>query len=195
MICAIVLAAGRSRRMGTQKLLLPYGGQTVIGQVVDQVLGGPIDRLVVVTGCDHDRVVAALAGRELSFVHNPEPEAEMLSSVRCGLGALPVGCEAVLVVLGDQPAIRGEIVRGLVDAYRESRKAIVVPVHGGRRGHPVLFATRFVDDVQGRYDDVGLKGLLEEHADDVLEVEAESDSVLMDLDTPEEYRRALERLG
>jgi molybdenum cofactor cytidylyltransferase len=195
MICAIVLAAGRSRRMGRQKLLLPYGGRTVIGHVVDQVRGGPVDRTLIVAGADHDGVAAALAGREVSLVRNPDPEAEMLSSVRCGLRAVPRDCEAVLVALGDQPSLTSELVRVLIEAYRDSRRLIVVPVHGGRRGHPLLFSMRFAQEIQSRYDDVGLRGLLAEHSDDLLEVEAESEAVLMDVDTPEDYRRALGQSG
>src|SRR4051812_2236551 len=106
MICSIVLAAGRSTRMGVQKLLLPFGGRTVIEHIVDEVAASEVDATVVVTGSDATAVTDALDGRALQIVRNPDAEAEMLSSARCGLKAVSPDFEAVLIVLGDQPSIR-----------------------------------------------------------------------------------------
>jgi len=197
MIHAIVLGAGRSRRMGdgVQKLLLPFGGDTVIGRVVGQVLRSPIDRALVVVAADADRVREALAGLSPSFVTNPDPAGDMLSSVRCGLRVLPEPCEAVLVALGDQPSITSDLIAQMVDAFRRSERGIVVPVYEGRRGHPLLFSGRFRQEVLARYDDVGLRGLLRAHPRDVLEFEAGDSSVLTDVDYPEDYRRELGRLS
>jgi molybdenum cofactor cytidylyltransferase len=190
MISAIVLAAGRSRRMGSQKLLLPVGGEPMIARVVDAVLAGPVDDAVVVVGNDGARIAEALAGRRVRFVANPDPEGEMLSSVRCGLRALPQGCEAALVVLGDQPGLTAEVVAALVRAFRGSGRGIVVPTHRGRRGHPVLIAARYRDQVLARYDGVGLRGLLKAHHDDVLEVGVFAPAVIEDVDEPADYERA-----
>jgi molybdenum cofactor cytidylyltransferase len=115
----------------------------------------------------------------------------MLSSVRCGLRALPESCEAVLVALGDQPGIREDVVRAVLQAFAASGKGIVVPVHEGRRGHPLLFASRYVAEVLSKHDDVGLRGLLAEHPGDVFELPSPSPCVLSDMDTPEDYRRAV----
>ena len=97
MITAVVLAAGQSRRMGTQKLLLQLGTQTVIGHVVDAIRSSPVDRIIVVVGRDEEAIRRALGDREVMFAVNPDPEGDMLSSVRCGLQALPGECRAVLV--------------------------------------------------------------------------------------------------
>jgi len=190
MIAAIVLAAGRSRRMGTQKLLLPYAGRTVIGHIVEQVAAAPVGRIIVVTGADFDAVMGALHGRDVTFVRNPAAEAEMLSSVRCGLRGLPESCRAVVVVLGDQPGVYAGLIAALIEAHLESGRGIVVQTFGGRRGHPVLISARYFEDVLTGFDDVGLRGLVRAHPEDVLEVTAGSEAVLMDLDTPEDYRRA-----
>jgi molybdenum cofactor cytidylyltransferase len=193
MICAIILAAGRSRRMGTQKLLLPLAGTTVIGHIVDEVLRSPVDETIVVLGRDADSLGEALAGRRVTFVTNADPEGEMLSSVRCGLRVLPPECDAVLVALGDQPAIAADTIRRLIEAFRTAGRGIVVPVHGGKGGHPILFSMRYRDEVLTHHDAVGLRGLRQAHPEDVLELEVESPSVLTDMDRPEDYRRELEK--
>jgi molybdenum cofactor cytidylyltransferase len=192
-ISAIILAAGRSRRMGTQKLLLPFAGGTVIGHVADEILRSPVGRTLVVVGHDASRVAEALAGRSVQVLTNPQADGEMLLSVRCGLRALAPDCGAVLVALGDQPAITADLVGRMVEAYRSAGRGIVVPVYGGRPGHPILFSIRYRDEILSRYDDVGLRGLRLAHPQDVLELAAASPAVLSDMDRPEDYRRELGR--
>ena len=192
MICAIVLAAGRSRRMGTQKLLLPFAGTTVIGHVVDELLAASVEEVHVVAGLRAGRIAAELAGRRVHLVTNPDPEAGMLSSVRCGLRALPPECTAALVALGDQPSITSATVDDMVRAFAAADRGILVPVHSGRRGHPLMFAAAYRDEVLTRFDDVGLRGLLRAHPDDVLEWPANSPAVLSDMDRPADYQRELD---
>jgi len=219
MICAVILAAGESRRMGVQKLLLPFDGRTVIGCIVGEILRSPVARTFVVVGADSARVAAAVedarfsrkgararSDREpggsprrsrrssLSFVTNPDPAGDMLSSVRCGLRALPPGCQAVLIALGDQPSITAELVVRMVHASRDPGRGIIVPVYRGKRGHPLLFSTRYSREVLTRYDDLGLRGLLRAHPEDVFELAADSASVLSDMDYPQDYLRELGRL-
>ena len=191
MICAVVLAAGRSERMGTQKLLLPLQGRTIIGGIVDELVNSPLEAILVVTGREAGRIQQALAGRQVSFVSNPEPAGDMLSSVRCGLRTLPAGCDAVVVVLGDQPGLRRGLVMQLLRAYRRTNCGIVVPAHSGRRGHPLLFATRFSAEVLSRFDGIGLRGLLAAHPKEIHEVPTTTAAELQDMDTPEDYRQQL----
>jgi molybdenum cofactor cytidylyltransferase len=194
MICAIVLAAGRSRRMGAQKLLLPFAGSTVIGHVVDRIVARDAEEVYVVVGSEAAAIAEALHERPVRIVRNPEPDAGMLSSVRCGLCALPPGCRAALVALGDQPGITTELVNDLLRAYVASPKRIAVPTYRGRRGHPMVFSMDYRDHVLRDYDEVGLRGLLSDHPEDVLEVPASSPGALSDMDLPEDYRRELARL-
>jgi molybdenum cofactor cytidylyltransferase len=191
MISAIILAAGQSRRMGTQKLLLPFGGRTVIAHIVGEVLRSPIDEVVVVVGPDSAAIADALAGLRVTIVANPDPGGEMLLSVRCGLRAVPPDCDAVLVALGDQPTITARLIGRMIEAYRAAGRGILVPVHGGRPGHPILLRARYCDEILTGYDDVGLCGLRRAHADDVFEFRVPDASVLSDMDYPEDYRRAL----
>lgn len=192
MIGVIVLAAGHSRRMGTQKLLLPLAGQTLIGKVVGEVLASAVDHVVVVVSQDEADVKRELAKQPVVVATNPDPAGEMLSSVRCGLRALPQGCAAAMVVLGDQPGMNSALVRELIRKYRESG-GIVVPAHQGRRGHPTLFSASYFDEVLTHYDGVGLHGLLKAHPEDVHELEIADPGALDDVDHPDDYRRELNR--
>jgi len=189
-ICAIVLAAGRSKRMGAQKLLLPFGGQTVIEHIVDELSASEaVSHIVVVTGADWNAISRALAGRRLVIVNNPEFDSEMLESVRCGLAALPDRCGAMLIVLGDQPAIRCEWIEKLVQLYRRHEgKKIIVPTHDGHRGHPMLIPMRYREELLKRHENAGIRGLLDAHAEDVVKAPWGDDEVLADMDYPRTTR-------
>jgi molybdenum cofactor cytidylyltransferase len=101
----------------------------------------------------------------------------------------------VLVALGDQPSITSALVDRMVAAYGRCGKGILVPFHAGRRGHPLLFADRYRDEVLTRYEDVGLRGLMQAHPEDICELNVPTDAVLSDMDYPEDYRRELARLA
>ena len=194
MIGAIVLAAGKSTRMGAAKVLLPFGQSTVIGHIVDQLLAAAIENVVVVAGHERERIAAALSGRQVTLTCNRHVEAGMISSVRCGLQVLPAKCDRVLMALGDQPVITTALIQQVVGALETTDKGIVIPCHGGKRGHPMIFSTRYRDKVMTHYDEVGLRGLPHDHPGDVFELEASSPAVLADMDVPADYRRALEML-
>ena len=191
MIGAIVLAAGRSQRMGGQKLLLPFGGQTVIGHVVDQVRHAAIHEVCVVVGPQPERLTEALSGRKVGIVRNPDPEGDMLSSIRCGWRALPQECRGILVTLGDQPGITSELIDQMIRAFAGESRGLVVPVHQGQRGHPILCSAKYRDEILTRYDAVGLQGLVRAHPGEVLECPVSTPAVLSDIDYPEDYRREL----
>jgi molybdenum cofactor cytidylyltransferase len=193
-ICAIVLAAGESRRMGCQKLLLPFGATTIIERVIDQLLHSTVDKVLVVVEDARDSVAAALAGLPVTIAANPDYQSGMLSSVRCGLRALPDHCHAVMAALGDQPGITTKLVDELVQAFTAAKKGIVVPLYRGRRGHPILFLEHYRTEILTQHDEVGLRGLLRAHAEDLFELTVSTPAVLSDMDYPEDYQRELERL-
>jgi CTP:molybdopterin cytidylyltransferase MocA len=178
--------------MGTQKLLLPLAGQSLISRVVGEVTAGGVGHLVVVVSTNATAIKQELSKQSVVFVTNPDPNSEMLSSVRCGLRALPKECEAAMIVLGDQPRINSTLVRDLVGKYRESG-GIVVPAYRGRRGHPTLISSKYFDEVLTQFDDVGLHGLLKAYPDEVHELEIADPSTLDDIDHPEDYQRELNR--
>ena len=192
-VYAVVPAAGRSRRMGTQKLLLPFGGTTVIGQVVTTLRASPVAGVVVVTSAHDPAVAAAARDAGAVTVTNDDPAGDMLGSIRCGVRALPAECDAALVALGDQPTLRPELVGGLLEAAAARPDALVVPAYNGRRGHPLLIPSRWFGEVLTRHDGVGLRGLLAYHPQDVLEFMVSDEWVLHDVDDVRAYAAALKR--
>lgn len=190
MIAALVLAAGQSRRMGTQKLLLPFAGQTVIGHVIDQVLQSECEKLLAAVGCNSP-LHQVLFEKGVDIIENPD-DSDMLGSVRVGLKNLPDNCEAVVITPGDFPLIQTAIINQMMAAFRETNQ-IVVPVYAGQRGHPLLVLRRYFQEVLIAYDGIGLRGLLQTQAHDLYELKVEDDGVLQDIDVPEDYQQALEQ--
>jgi len=190
----ILLAAGESKRMGTQKLLLPWQESTVVGHIADQFLHSQADHISVITGHDQVAVHQALDGCPVSLVHNPDASRGMLSSVRCGLRALPEHCDTVLVALGDQPHITSNLIDELIRVFVQSHRRILVPCFEGQRGHPLLFRRQYAGEIATRFDGVGLRGLLYAHPEEVYAYPVSQASVLSDMDFPEDYRRERDKL-
>jgi molybdenum cofactor cytidylyltransferase len=196
MILAVVPAAGQSRRMGVHKQLLPFAGTTVIGHIVDELLRSRIDEVCVVTGHEAELVCQALQGRRVCIVANPDyQQTDMLASIRGGLNAMPAVLRAVLVALGDQPSISARLIDDMIKCLATCGRGIVVPLYAGRRGHPLLLAGQYRDEILAGYDGLGLRGLLAAHADDVYDLPVSTSDVLSDIDYPEDYRRELARFG
>jgi len=195
MICPIVLAAGRSTRMRTQKLLLPFGGGPVIARIVDELLSCSLGHIFVVVGRDNSKLRQALVGRRIELVVNPDPASDMLASIRCGLRVLPEDCSAFLIVLGDQPGLTAQLVNRLINEMAKSKERLVVPICGGHRGHPVLISSRFRDELLREHDGISLRDFLNSHTGETNLVEVESASTLADMDTPEDYQSHLNLTG
>jgi molybdenum cofactor cytidylyltransferase len=195
MNCAVILAAGLSSRMGTQKLLLPFGGRTVITHIVEQVQASTIDEVYVVAGHKKELVSKELSVLKVHIVENPDYKSGMLSSVRCGLSAVPKRCQSILVALGDQPSITTVLINQMVRSFASTKKRILVPMYMGKRGHPLLFSAIYRNEIMSSFDDVGLRGLLHTHIDEVFEMNVSSPVVLSDMDYPEDFQRELARLN
>ncbi len=194
MIAAIVLAAGESRRMGRQKLLLPYNNKTVIEHVVDQVLASVAQDIIVVTGHDGPAVAAKLFGKAVTIVENPAYKNGMLTSIRRGIRSIPNDAEAFFVVLGDQPGLTSEVLNTLVDTFHHVTQTIVIPKYDGKPGHPILVGVRYKDEILTKFDDIGLRGLIAGHPGDVFHVYVDQPAILRDIDTPEDYQREVDLL-
>jgi len=192
-IWAVVLAAGESRRMGTQKLLLPFGETTVVEAVVATARGSRADRVMVVLGSDADEVRKKLESSGAAFTINEDYARGMLSSVQAGFKALGGDAEAAVVMLGDQPFLPAKVVDAVIEAYRTSGKGIVIPVCRGRRGHPVLVDMKYRDEVLGLDPADGLRQLMRAHPGDIHDVGVDDANILRDMDTPEDYRATLPR--
>jgi molybdenum cofactor cytidylyltransferase len=190
MISAVVLAAGRSQRMGRPKMTLPWGNTTVIGRVVQVLELAGVDHIQVVTGGAHAEVESALQGSPARLIFNPRfSDSGMLASLQLGLAHLPEASEAALVVLGDQPQIQPEVVVALVARYHEDRPALVVPSYTMRRGHPWIVARSLWAEIQALGTSQTLRDLLHSQAEQIVYLPVDTDSILADLDTPGDYQR------
>jgi molybdenum cofactor cytidylyltransferase len=186
-VAALVLAAGRSTRMGgPNKLLAEVGGQPLVRIVAEQALASRAVPVFVVTGHERAKVEAALAGLRVRFVHNPDYAAGLSTSLKAGLAALPPSADGVIVCLGDMPQVTAALTDRLVDAFDPERGAlVVVPTIEGKRGNPVVWSRRFFSDLMALEGDVGARHLIVTYADVVAEVPVEDAAALTDVDTPD----------
>lgn len=184
---ALLLAAGQSRRMGrVNKMLAEVRGEPMIVHAARALIASKADPVVVVLGHEPDRVRSALEGMNVSFVHNTDFAEGLSTSLRNGLNALPSKANAVVVALGDMPAVTPEDVDALIDAFDpDSGVTICVPTHDGKRGNPVLWARRYFAEMAAVSGDVGARHLIGANADQLVEVPRAGPGVLIDLDTPE----------
>lgn len=172
------------------KQLLPWGNTTVLGQTLRHVRQSRVDGLLVVTGHEADRVAAVARTEGVPVVHNPEyARGEMLSSLQTAVSTLPATCDAVLVVLADQPMVQPQTYDKIVSAYRPGEAELIAPVYEGQRGNPVLIGRAFFPELLALPYGEAPRALLRRHPEQLHLVEVASDSILRDLDRPEEYER------
>jgi molybdenum cofactor cytidylyltransferase len=185
-IAAIVLAAGLSSRMGTNKLLAPLGDKPLLRHAVEAAVASEASPVIVVTGNESAETEAALAGLDVRFVHNHDFARGLSTSLKAGIAAVPADCDGAIVLLGDMPGISPALVSRLIAAFSpEDGRAICVAAHGGKRGNPVLWARRFFADIEALSGDIGARHLIAANEELVCEVEAGDDAPLTDIDTPD----------
>src|SRR5581483_276693 len=181
-VAAIVLAAGQSSRMGFPKALLPIDHETFLGRIVGTLARSRVDDVYVVLGSESERIQAQVNVHPARVVLNPDWPQGQLSSLVAGLRAASAEAyDAVIMALVDHPLIESAVVDAIVSAYEATGRAIVVPVHDGRRGHPVLFAARLVPELLAAPLDQGARAVVRAHADEVLEVPTPAPGILADI--------------
>jgi molybdenum cofactor cytidylyltransferase len=186
-IAGVILAAGRSTRMGgPNKLLAELGGKPLVRIVTEQVLASKVSEAIVVTGHQAAQVEKALAGLKVKFVRNPDFATGLASSVKTGIAAVSATADAAVVCLGDMPLIDARLIDRLIGAFAPDRgNLIAVPVSDNRRGNPVLWSRRFFDELMTLDGDVGARHLIARHNEAVAEVPVEGRGAFLDIDTPE----------
>jgi len=186
-IAALVLAAGRSSRMGgPNKLLEKIAGRPLVRIVAEAALASRARPVLVVTGHQREQVEAALAGLPLAFVHNPQFADGLGSSLKAGIAALPAAADGVIVCLGDMPQVDAALIDRLIGAFDPDQGAlVVVPTIEGKRGNPVVWSRRFFPDLMAVEGDVGARYLIGRYAEAVSEVPFSGGAALTDIDTPE----------
>jgi molybdenum cofactor cytidylyltransferase len=195
MISAVILAAGLSTRMGRLKQLLPYGGHTVIEQVISVLLAAPVDEVLVVIGHERAALEGALAEWSVRPVFNPRyAEGEMLPSIQSGLRAVAADSQAALLATGDMPAIEGTVIDQLIRAYQAGEdKFVYIPSFQMRAGHPVLVPRPYWPAILSLPTGDNLRSVWREESTRVKWVGVDTPSVLRDIDTPGDYERELAR--
>lgn len=194
-IAAIVLAAGRSQRMGgPNKLVQGIGGRALVRIAAEAALGAGLDPVLVVTGHDSEAVTAALAGLAVDVVHNPDYADGMSTSLKTGLVALPAENDGAAILLGDMPGMTEELIRRLTDAFEAAGGVRpVVPFADGRRGNPVIWPRGCFADLMAVTGDRGGRDVLTSLGARVLEIAVEGQSALTDIDTPDALEAARRR--
>lgn len=191
-VAAIVLAAGGSTRMGQPKQLLLVGGQPMVRRVTAAACASKLAQVIVVVGAQADAVRQALVGLAVDVVVNESWGEGMSTSVQAGLSALASGIQAVLIILADQPGLTPDLLNTLVARYYATRAAIVAPFYQGQRGNPVLFDRSLFGELAATQGDQGGRMLVTRHEGDVERVKVDDPSVLLDVDTHQDYEKTRE---
>jgi molybdenum cofactor cytidylyltransferase len=187
MISAIVLAAGRSTRLGRSKQLLPLGGLPLLAHVLRNAAAANLDEVVLVLGHNATTIAGAVGDWGQRIVVNPDYAAGQSTSLRAGLAALDPRSEAAIVLLGDQPQVTRPIIDAITDTYRATGGPIVLPTYGGDRGNPVLFARLLFPELARLTGDEGARSLLATHAAEVVPIPVSDSPPPRDVDTEEDY--------
>lgn len=191
MISAIVLAAGESKRMGQPKQMLAWQGKTLLQHVLGNLINSDADEIILVLGNEAETIRKSLPELPIRMVINRDYKQGMASSLRQGLLVMDPKSEAFLVLLADQPGIGPEIINRVIRGFQQAnpQRGICRPVYRGLKGHPVLMGVQYRKEILQLQGDVGARQILMNHPLDILEIEVEQDLVVMDVDTPDEYRK------
>lgn len=185
-VAAILLAAGKSSRMGSCKQLLPLGGSTVVGRCLDALITGGVGEIVVVVSEDGQAVTEVVRVYPVRTVVNPEPGGDMASSVRAGRDALTAEASGVIVSLCDFPLVSAGTISSLIAEHEESPGSIIIPCHEERRGHPLLFPRTILNELA--YGLI-LRDIVRRDPQRIRFLDVDDPGVLIDMDTPEDYQR------
>jgi molybdenum cofactor cytidylyltransferase len=186
-VAAVVLAAGRSTRMGgPNKLVAELGGKPLVRIAAEQALASRAKPVIVVTGHQRERVEAALTGLPVELVDNPDFAQGLGTSVRAAIAAVPASADGAIICLGDMPQVDAALIDRLIAAFDPEKGALVViPTFDGQRGNPVLWSRRFFPDLKSIEGDIGARKLIERYREAVVEVPVSGAAAFTDIDTPE----------
>lgn len=188
MISAIILAAGEAKRMGKLKQLLPLGQSTILEKTIENVASSRVDETIVVLGYQAEKIISRINSAPVKIIVNPLYQDGMSTSIIAGLMAIETEADAVMLVLADQPFIDSQIINHMLDEYKSHNKGIVIPVHRGKRGHPVIISLRYKSELLNLKGDIGAREVIPRHSDDVHEVKVGSPRITLDIDTEENYK-------
>ena len=188
-IHAVLLAAGRSERMGrNNKLLLNVDGIPLVRKSAINILNSNVTSMTVVTGFDENKIVNALSGLNVNFVKNINFREGLSSSLKAGLANITPTPSAVIICLADMPKIQPEHINQLIENFNPLKGwEICIPTNNGKRGNPVLIGSRFFPYIFETNGDFGAKQIMKQHSDKIVEVEIGTSDIHFDIDTQDEY--------
>ena len=188
-IHAVLLAAGRSERMGrNNKLLLNVDGIPLVRKSAINILNSNVTSITVVTGFDENKIVNALSGLNVNFVKNINFREGLSSSLKAGLANITPTPSAVIICLADMPKIQPEHINQLIENFNPLKGwEICIPTNNGKRGNPVLIGSRFFPYIFETNGDFGAKQIMKQHSDKIVEVEIGTSDIHFDIDTQDEY--------
>ena len=190
MISAILLGAGESKRMGVDKLSLPFGEKTVLGRSLEALVRSKVDEVILVVHGKWDSWKGFLDGDKVKLVFNPNYRLGMSTSIRRGLRVIHPRSQGIFIALADQPFLKSKTIDALIKAFSPGKGMIVVPSYRGERGHPVLFDRSYEKELLRLKGDKGGRSVLERHPEKVVLVRTRSEGVVKDLDTWKDYQKA-----
>jgi molybdenum cofactor cytidylyltransferase len=192
MLAAVILAAGESRRMGSPKALLPYHGRPFLQHLIEVTRHEKVGVQRVVLGAGAEEIRDALGLDAADVVVNARWSEGQLSSIQAGVRALPEGTDGMLLCPVDHPMVSASLVAELIAKFYASKKAIVLPTYQGKRGHPVIFASKLYAELLEAPAEKGARAVVWAHAEEVLEVPTDEEGVVLNLNDPETLRKAME---
>lgn len=195
MIPIVILAAGSSTRFGRNKLLEKIGNSTMIENVVKSAISSKADEVIVVLGHEAEKIKKALKNFKCKFVFNKDYKKGQSFSVKAGVKSVMSYAEAVMILPGDVALITPNSINMVIEEYKRSRGLIVVASHKGRPGHPILFDCSLFNEIL-RIDEetMGLRAIVNRYKESIIKVEVNSDEVLIDIDTQEDFKRYISRI-
>ena len=173
--------------MGRLKQLMPFGESTILEQAIDNLLNSAVDETIVVLGHKAEEITKTIAAKPIKIIVNPNYGEGMSTSIIAGLILVDPRADAVMLALGDQPLVDSPTINHLITEFQKQDKGIAVPTYKGKRGHPVILATKYKAELLELKGDIGAREIISRHPEDVLEVAAASESVITDIDTEEDY--------
>jgi len=191
MVSAILLAAGESKRMGEPKQLMPLGQSTILEQAINNLLNSAVNEIIVVLGHRAEEMIKTIAAKPVKIAINPDYWQGMSTSIIAGLNLIDHQAQAVMLALGDQPSVSSQIINQLIEEFYHHDKGIAIPTYQGKRGHPIIFAIKYKQKLLELTGDIGARQIIKDHPQDILEVAVDSESVISDIDTKNDYQSRL----
>ena len=193
-VSVVLLAAGESKRMGQPKQLMPLGKSTILERAISNFMNSEAKQIIVVLGHRAEDMIGLVEGKPVAVVVNPAYRQGMGTSIATGLSLISDKAEGVMLALAEQPFIDCGTINQLIAAFGAQTKGIVIPLHKGRRGHPVIFASKYKQELSGLTGDTGGRQIISRHPDDILEVAVDCEGVITDIDTWDSYHLELSKI-